>query len=202
MAGEFRCRVIAPDAPGLGQSPPLRRGSLSAGAAAGLTRALLDSLGVELCAAVGHSWGADVACLVAAADPARVRALVLLDGGFVDAADWPWNRLRRSVPTAVWAAIARRQGTAGPRPWAEAVRAHARGAPVSTAYPAVAASGAAVLVLLAETYEPSIGRARERGLARLRRALPDADVRVLPSVGHDLPGEAGPEVGRIMGEWL
>jgi len=46
--------------------------------------ALIDALGLQRPVIVGHSWGASVALVVAAANRDRVRAVVLVDGGFVD----------------------------------------------------------------------------------------------------------------------
>jgi pimeloyl-ACP methyl ester carboxylesterase len=42
--------------------------------------AVLDHHGVERAVVLGHSWGACLACLLAAAAPERVRGLVLVDG--------------------------------------------------------------------------------------------------------------------------
>ncbi len=42
--------------------------------------AVLDARGVDRAVLLGHSWGAFLACSVAAAAPDRVRALVLVDG--------------------------------------------------------------------------------------------------------------------------
>ncbi|MBI4328547.1 MAG: alpha/beta hydrolase [Chloroflexi bacterium] len=44
----------------------------------------LDQLGLERVALLGHSWGANVALKTAARHPARIRRLVLIDGGFFD----------------------------------------------------------------------------------------------------------------------
>jgi len=87
-AGSFRalaprltgCRVVAPDLSGQG---------LSARRAAHATYniwddlpqlvALLDRLGWQECVLIGHSRGANISALLAAAQPERVRALVALD---------------------------------------------------------------------------------------------------------------------------
>ena len=46
---------------------------------------LLDHVGAEECALLGHSWGGNVAINVAAAYPQRISSLVLIDGGFFGA---------------------------------------------------------------------------------------------------------------------
>lgn len=71
--------VIAPDLPGYGQSDPLARPSAEA-----LTRwlaAFMDAIGQPQAALIGHSYGALVARLLAAASPDRVPAAVLVNGG-------------------------------------------------------------------------------------------------------------------------
>ena len=51
--------------------------------------AVLDEVGLERAALMGHSWGGLVACHVAAAAPGRISALVLLDSGHLDYCDLP-----------------------------------------------------------------------------------------------------------------
>ncbi|MDQ1682113.1 MAG: non-heme chloroperoxidase [Frankiaceae bacterium] len=83
-------RVLAPDLPGFGQSP--RAADVAdykpAALAAHLTE-MLDALGVTSTSYAGISWGATIGCWLAAAEPARLNALVLVDGGHVDPADAP-----------------------------------------------------------------------------------------------------------------
>jgi pimeloyl-ACP methyl ester carboxylesterase len=79
-------RVVAPDQPGFGGTPPLaapERYRLDE--LAGLHLGLLDALGIERAALVGFSWGGSVSVHLAARAPERVAALVLLDAGHVDA---------------------------------------------------------------------------------------------------------------------
>ena len=71
-----RFRVIAPDLTPLAAPPPPGADSLSI--RADHVRELLDSLGVERVAIVGHGSGAAVAVLIAEQDP-RVDGLVLID---------------------------------------------------------------------------------------------------------------------------
>jgi pimeloyl-ACP methyl ester carboxylesterase len=82
--------VIAPDLPGFGQSdqPP----DLDGARYPGLVLGLMDRLGIEKAAIVGNSMGGAAAVGVAAAQPERVTALVLIDSaGFNLAPDErPW----------------------------------------------------------------------------------------------------------------
>ena len=76
-----RYRVIAPDQRGHGQSAQAGYGydwpTLASDA-----MGLLDHLGLQTAAVVGHSWGANVALNTAALYPDRVASLVMVDGGF------------------------------------------------------------------------------------------------------------------------
>lgn len=74
-------RIIAPDQRGHGQTTQAPSGydwaSVSADAVG-----LLDHLGIEKAAVLGHSWGGNVAVNVAAKFPERTGSLVMIDGGF------------------------------------------------------------------------------------------------------------------------
>lgn len=81
-------RVVAPAAPGLGESPAFAdleayRPTRLADLVAGLAR----ELGVARFAYVGWSWGASIGVHLAARHPAALDALVLLDAGHTDAGD-------------------------------------------------------------------------------------------------------------------
>jgi pimeloyl-ACP methyl ester carboxylesterase len=54
-----------------------------------LAVSLVDALGIERAAFVGHSRGAMIGARLAAAAPGRLSALVLLDAGYGDAAEQP-----------------------------------------------------------------------------------------------------------------
>ncbi|CAM5445781.1 alpha/beta fold hydrolase [Pseudomonas fragi] len=74
-----RARVIAWDAPGYGQSSPLRSLAPDASDYAGRLGQMLDALGVERCVLVGHSLGAITATAFASgAQQQRVSRLVLI----------------------------------------------------------------------------------------------------------------------------
>jgi pimeloyl-ACP methyl ester carboxylesterase len=76
-----RCRVIALDLPGHGHSDHLPAGaSYHPIDQARTVLAALDALGLRRCRLLGHSLGAGIASLVAAAAPARVEHLHLIEG--------------------------------------------------------------------------------------------------------------------------
>jgi pimeloyl-ACP methyl ester carboxylesterase len=68
--------------------------------------ALLDAEGARQALLVGHSLGAQVALAVAAAAPARVAGLVLIDPVFRDALHGKWGWLARASPLFAAAAAA------------------------------------------------------------------------------------------------
>lgn len=86
-------RVIAVDLKGFGYSERPPESDYSQGAQARLVVALMDRLGVEKAALVGHSLGGGVAMRVAAGWPERVERLAL-------AASVPGDRFRWLLPPA------------------------------------------------------------------------------------------------------
>ena len=73
-------RLVMPDLRGLGDSPrTLDDSAYTKQALATDMLALLDALGIDRCALVGHDWGGAVAQEMALARPERVRRLVLLN---------------------------------------------------------------------------------------------------------------------------
>jgi lipase len=82
-------RVVAPDGPGHGGSPALPRERYALPALVRLVEALLDELGWERAAFVGHSWGASIGLHVAATAPERLTALALLDTAYDDPRNQP-----------------------------------------------------------------------------------------------------------------
>ena len=79
--------LILPDAAGHGHSSAPAQGQALARAVSDVL-GLLDALGLEQAALVGHSMGASTAARVAAANPARVRAAALEDPPWRDG---PWT---------------------------------------------------------------------------------------------------------------
>src|SRR6266849_2463009 len=83
-----RMRVIAPDLLGYGESDRPEGVDLAEVAQAAYVRELLDRLGVEEVAVVGHDIGGAIGQLLALdPDGPAVRALVLIDSACFDA--WP-----------------------------------------------------------------------------------------------------------------
>ena len=78
-------RAIAMDTLGFGDSPRLPAGEHSIERWATGAFHLLDALGIQRCAVVGHHTGAVVALEMAARHPARVAALVLSSCPYIDA---------------------------------------------------------------------------------------------------------------------
>jgi pimeloyl-ACP methyl ester carboxylesterase len=81
--------LIAPDAPGFGESPALPPEAYRTEAVVGLVEGVLDERGVERAVLMGHSWGGTVMTAFAAAYPERVEGLVLVDSGHADYQDQP-----------------------------------------------------------------------------------------------------------------
>ena len=91
-------RVLAPDQRGHGQTTQAPSGYDWPTLAADVV-GVMDRLGVERAAVLGHSWGGNVAINVAALFPERVTRLVMIDGGFLDGhllpgANWDTFRTR------------------------------------------------------------------------------------------------------------
>jgi pimeloyl-ACP methyl ester carboxylesterase len=82
-------RLIAPDAPGFGESPALPTEQYETANVVELLRGVLDERGVDRAILMGHSWGGTIATSFAAAYPARVAGLVLVDSGHADYQDQP-----------------------------------------------------------------------------------------------------------------
>lgn len=81
--------LIAPDAPGFGQSPALAPEAYRTEAVVGLVEGVLDERGIERAVLMGHSWGGTVMTAFASAHPERVEGLVLVDSGHADYQDRP-----------------------------------------------------------------------------------------------------------------
>ena len=98
-----RFRIIAPDQRGHGQSTQATTGydwqSLASDAAD-----LMDHLGLERAAVLGHSWGCNVAINLAAKFPQRVARVVMIDGGLAGgrprtgvSRDGSWEEFRARI---------------------------------------------------------------------------------------------------------
>ena len=82
-------RLIAPDAPGFGESPAAPREQYLTENVVELLRGILDERGIDRAILMGHSWGGTIATSFAAAHPERVAGLVLVDSGHADYQDPP-----------------------------------------------------------------------------------------------------------------
>jgi pimeloyl-ACP methyl ester carboxylesterase len=82
-------RVIAPDAPGFGNSPELEADAYAVERLVDLLWQIADAVAVGRVVLAGHSWGGTIGVMAAAARPERTEALVLLDSGHADFADLP-----------------------------------------------------------------------------------------------------------------
>jgi pimeloyl-ACP methyl ester carboxylesterase len=89
--------IAAPDMPGFGQSPPLDPDGYTAANLAAVALGIADGLGWDRFVLSGHSWGGSIAIHAAAAQPERVRALVLVDSGHLDYADQPGASLDETL---------------------------------------------------------------------------------------------------------
>jgi pimeloyl-ACP methyl ester carboxylesterase len=196
--------LYAPDAPGYGGSPALDPSGYRPSALAELAAGLIGSLGIAPAVWIGSSWGASIGMHTAARFATRIRALALLDGGYMDASDDPDYdpMLDLDARTAELRARAE-QGEAwdaSPEVIALAMQA-ADQEPCSALLPAVNSSGIPVLLVRA-TEPPEFESIRTRGLERFRAGLPGAEVIALPETGHHLLGDAAPQVERILLDWL
>jgi pimeloyl-ACP methyl ester carboxylesterase len=81
--------LIAPDAPGFGQSPPLPAERYELDSLLELVGSVLDERGIERAILMGHSWGGSIAMAFAAQAPERVEGLVLVDSAQMDYQDSP-----------------------------------------------------------------------------------------------------------------
>jgi pimeloyl-ACP methyl ester carboxylesterase len=98
-------RLVAPDGPGFGGSPALPPERYATPRLAGLVWGLAAVLELDRPVLMGHSWGGVVMLAAAAARPADVSAVVLLDSGQFDYADRPgshpeWSLDERAVAIA------------------------------------------------------------------------------------------------------
>ncbi len=99
--GSFR--VVAIDLPGFGESP-VPQSSWGTIEYADFVRHLLDTLGVERAAFVGHSFGAKVSLVLAASTPDRVDKLILVGSSGIRSAPSMKTRVKRGASKAARAA--------------------------------------------------------------------------------------------------
>ena len=107
--GEAGFAIAAPDQPGFGQSPAIDTDAYAVPRLADRTWEIADALGWRELVLSGHSWGGSIAVHAAAAQPDRVRALVLVDSGHLDYADDPAADLGKSLESLATEAEAGRR---------------------------------------------------------------------------------------------
>jgi pimeloyl-ACP methyl ester carboxylesterase len=71
---------------------------------------------------------------------------------------------------------------------------------VTASWPAIAAAGIPILLLVA-TEPPELRERTEAALPRFRQQFPEAEIHRLERAGHDLFADAGPELGRLVADW-
>jgi pimeloyl-ACP methyl ester carboxylesterase len=232
--------LIAPDAPGFGESPALPPDGYRIGPLLDLLRRVMDDRAVERAIVMGHSWGGTIAMSFAAAEPDRVEGLVLVDTGHMDYQDSPNFPHGKSLEELIEDArdpersirVAKEEFEAAaqegvPRPVTpellEALRAgvrqedgelvgiltpEVRGAAiqgimevrVSSTWPAIAAAGIPILLLVAT--EPEELRERSaQAVPIFAKRFPDAEIHWIEGAGHDLIADAGPQVARLIRDW-
>jgi pimeloyl-ACP methyl ester carboxylesterase len=231
LLAERGWRVLAPDLPGFGESPELPPDEYAPPVLSGLLLELLDAEEIERAAWVGHSWGGTLGIHAAAWNAPRLTALALLDVGYQeDMPREPYDEILASMrgierPFASYDEAVGWVSEHSPR-WSDAAAGELRsrlverggqlflptrsGAAAAASYgirehapsrvlPQVAASGLPVL-LLAASEPPDEGRAAL--LERFVEAVPQAEVRVVPDVTHDLVLDLGAGLAPLLDGWL
>jgi pimeloyl-ACP methyl ester carboxylesterase len=183
-ADEDGLRVLAPDAPGHGQSPPLADRDYRPSRVATIAAGLLDALGIEQTIWCGFSWGASVGCRFAAADPSRTRALVLIEGAFVDFRDDPTLPKPPADDTSLEADLQR----------------GLRAEPTAEVYDALRNLPLFLLTTSARAWQERLGF---DPIERFRSHVPQADVREVENEhGHQLLAHDARNLARLIGDWL
>jgi pimeloyl-ACP methyl ester carboxylesterase len=196
--------LYALDAPGYGDSEPLEPEGYAPSALAELAVELLNTLELAPAVWVGYSWGASLGVHTAALFPESVRALGLLDGGYLVAEDDPDYNPKTDYEDEL--EELRRAAEAGefwdaPHEVIGAAMVASRSAPCAPFYSPVQTSGIPVLLLHA-TEPPEFRPIRERALDRFRMGLPEARIVPIPNATHGVLQDNGAEVTRVLLGWL
>jgi pimeloyl-ACP methyl ester carboxylesterase len=196
--------VHAVDAPGYGASPPLSRDGYGSARLAGLAAGLLDRLEVAPVIWIGYSWGASIGVHTAARFPESVRALGLLDGGYLVAQDDPDYNPDSDFEDEL--AELRRLADEGeswdaPDDVIAAAMVGSRREPCTPLYPDLRTSGIPVLLAHA-TEPPDLQALRRIALDRFRNGVPDARMVPIPGATHGVFEDNAPELIRVVLAWL
>ncbi len=97
LTATYGLRLVALDGPGFGGSPAMAPEDMSVATLADLAWGVADAMGLERPVLMGHSWGGVVMTCAAARRPDDVAALVLLDSGHLDYADYPESMPEQSL---------------------------------------------------------------------------------------------------------
>jgi len=207
LTGRFR--FIAPFMPGFGGTaldPPVT----DVDGMVAHTLRLLDALGIGEFALAGHSLGGWLAASLAAAHPERVRTLALAATFGLDEPEHPIANVPAMSPDEIYRALTNDASVwvgrvpAGPDPVFEAARA-LEGRSLQRFHPG--AFDPAIAAKLPRLSMPTLLLWGDEDrivpvehLPLWRAALPEAEVRVYPGVGHLLFHEHRPAVDAL-GEW-
>lgn len=196
--------VYAPDAPGYGDSARLEPEEYLASNIADIAVALIERLGIAPVVWIGFSWGASIGFHAAVRHPGRLRALVLLDGGYLLPQDDPSYdpSLDFAGRMEAWRLELERQEEQDEAP-IEIVAAAMTGSnlePALPLLPRLAQRGIPVL-LIAATEPDEWNEIRARRIEEFTEALPGAEV-VRVQSGHGVLQDAGDDVRRILLDWL
>ena len=96
-------QLVAPDLPGHGRSAHLAAGAeYTSGVAVNAVLDIADALGWDTFSLLGHSMGAGIASLMAAAVPQRVQRLVVIEalGGLAETVERTADRWREAIAAA------------------------------------------------------------------------------------------------------
>jgi pimeloyl-ACP methyl ester carboxylesterase len=196
--------VYAPDAPGYGDSAPVEREQYRATAIADLALELVNELGLAPVVWIGYSWGGTIGFHAAVRNPDKIRALVLLDGGYLMPDDDPSYdpTLDFEGQIEAWRIEIEQQDDVDDAP-IEIVATAMAGSNLEPALPLLQDLAATrIPVLLVAATEPAEWNdVRARRIDQLQEALPDVHVTRVQA-GHGVLADAGDEVRRTVIDWL
>jgi pimeloyl-ACP methyl ester carboxylesterase len=216
-------RVLAPNAPGFGATPPREPGEYSVHRISELVVEALDELGLERAAVVGFSWGGRVALRL---PPERVTALVLLDIGYQKPREFPpYEELlvsyREQWPSfESWDAFVEEarqftKDTPGTEERLRAAMVERDGRVVPRLSPEIAAGGFSWIprepdsqlwerwretpLLLLVAAEPEVD---EEAVAAFAAALPHAEIERVANAGHDVISDRADVVAPLVARFV
>jgi pimeloyl-ACP methyl ester carboxylesterase len=196
--------IHALDAPGYGRSSAVDADGYAPSRLAELAAGLLETLDLAPVVWIGFSWGGNIGVHTAARFPGSIRALGLLDSGYLRPEDDPDYDPATDFEDEL--AELRRLAAEG-ETWdapPEVIAAAMVGShrePVPSCYPALAGSGIPILLAYA-TEPPELEALRGPARERFRAGLPHARLVSIPGAGHGVLGDNASEVTRVLLAWL